>query len=383
MRFAHLGDSHLGRKLAGEDESKQDYYDIFRETINRIIEEDVDFIVHSGDIFDVPNPDTEAMLIFQEGLLKLQEANIPIYAISGNHDLKQRRGFISPLEFYRIFGLHIIDDETTFYEEKDNTLVCGVQYIPAFKKNTLIEKMNELSELVDDYDNSIILIHQGIEEYLPFGSELSLNELPINFNYYAMGHLHYFVKEKYGNGVLVYPNSLGIGHASQDFEEPDKGFCIVTMENGNVDVERIIMGYPRQWTKCELNYDNLDKELDNLFKKVKKLDRKPLLDITIKGGSESSSDVYSIVLEKLDEYALSIRQKYETSDEEIHVDVEEGVQLDARTALYTAVNDKYDNEDVAKFSVQLLDSLSSGDMKEAKSLADEFYDKHYKDSGWE
>ena len=52
MRFAHLSDSHLGYRQFGILEREQDFYDVFARNIDKIIEMDVDFVIHSGDLFD-------------------------------------------------------------------------------------------------------------------------------------------------------------------------------------------------------------------------------------------------------------------------------------------------------------------------------------------
>ena len=65
MRFAHLSDSHLGYRQFGILEREQDFYDVFARNIDKIIEMDVDFVIHSGDLFDNNRPSTEALLAFQ------------------------------------------------------------------------------------------------------------------------------------------------------------------------------------------------------------------------------------------------------------------------------------------------------------------------------
>ena len=76
MRFAHLSDSHLGYRQFGILEREQDFYDVFARNIDKIIEMDVDFVIHSGDLFDNNRPSTEALLAFQKALLRLKEAKI-------------------------------------------------------------------------------------------------------------------------------------------------------------------------------------------------------------------------------------------------------------------------------------------------------------------
>ena len=92
MRFAHLADSHLGYRQYGLIDRETDFYRVFESTVDKIIESDVDFVIHSGDLFENPRPTPRAILEFQNSFLRLKEENIPVYAIAGNHDSVLRKG---------------------------------------------------------------------------------------------------------------------------------------------------------------------------------------------------------------------------------------------------------------------------------------------------
>lgn len=74
MKFAHLADTHLGYRQFGLLEREKDFYEVFDKIIDKIIEEKVDFVIHSGDLFDSARPSPSALLAFQKGLLKLKGA---------------------------------------------------------------------------------------------------------------------------------------------------------------------------------------------------------------------------------------------------------------------------------------------------------------------
>ena len=108
MRFAHLSDTHLGYRDLGILEREEDYYIEFERTVDRIIELDVDFVVHSGDLFQHSKPSTDPLLAFQKELIKLNKAGIPVYAISGNHDSRLRTKAKPPLLLFKQLGLNFI-----------------------------------------------------------------------------------------------------------------------------------------------------------------------------------------------------------------------------------------------------------------------------------
>ncbi|KKL56216.1 hypothetical protein LCGC14_2247600, partial [marine sediment metagenome] len=84
VKFAHLADCHLG---AWRNEIlNQMGYDAFKQAINKILEEEVDFIIISGDLFDISNPKVDVVDLAVKELKKLQDKNIPVYGIMGSHD---------------------------------------------------------------------------------------------------------------------------------------------------------------------------------------------------------------------------------------------------------------------------------------------------------
>ena len=58
---------------------EKDFYEVFELIIDKIIEENVDFVIHSGDLFETARPSPNALLTFQKGLLRLKGAGIPMF----------------------------------------------------------------------------------------------------------------------------------------------------------------------------------------------------------------------------------------------------------------------------------------------------------------
>ena len=65
---------------------EQDGYDAFNRVIDEMIENKVDIVLCSGDIFHSPTPSIRTIVECQNGLKKLSDAHIPFYNIAGNHD---------------------------------------------------------------------------------------------------------------------------------------------------------------------------------------------------------------------------------------------------------------------------------------------------------
>jgi len=84
MKFAHIGDCHLGGWR--QPELKELNFKHFQEAIRRCIKEKVDFILVAGDLFDSPYPPIDTLKQTFEEFRKIKEANISVFLIAGSHD---------------------------------------------------------------------------------------------------------------------------------------------------------------------------------------------------------------------------------------------------------------------------------------------------------
>ncbi|MBQ2962147.1 DNA repair exonuclease [Methanobrevibacter sp.] len=381
MRFAHLSDSHLGSRQFGLLERETDFYDVFAKNIDKIIEKDVDFVIHSGDLFDNNRPSTEALLAFQKALLRLNEAKIPIYAIAGNHDSILRKGALPPQVLFKDIGLKLISDKNPAYNEGP-VLICGVRYVPSSQSRALKNAYDQLSKLADKYLKSILVSHQGIDKWMHEDThEIELSEMPKNFDYYAMGHVHNYVEEDFGKGKLVYPGSMEIWRTSEsneNYRENGKGFVVVDLSYDKPQVERVKIDLPREFYKEIIDYNKFDERLAIIKEEIESLDNKPLLDLTVAGGDFDSAEVYEVINDAIGDSVLNLRPSFKPDkvlDEEKLIDTTK--ILDPRALLQKRVNEKYQNDDVNKLSVDLLDNLSIGRIDDAQFISDRFYSQHY------
>ncbi|HAX51832.1 exonuclease SbcCD subunit D [Muricomes intestini] len=98
MRFFHLSDLHIGRRLHYYNLLEDQRY-ILNEVAGYVEQMHPDAVVIAGDIYDKAVPSAEAVSLFDDFLTKL--ADIAPYAavliISGNHDSSQRLDYASRL----------------------------------------------------------------------------------------------------------------------------------------------------------------------------------------------------------------------------------------------------------------------------------------------
>jgi len=170
MKFLHFSDSHLGYMQYGLYERFVDYFNAFSWALRTAKDLNVDFVVHTGDLFNAPYFKDHDVISRTVSLLNWY--NVPFKVICGNHDLPKNRRFSSLLELL------------------DQVVDC-VEYIPSDIK--CADYRDDYRPLLDNIRYSPILaIHTGVLETAPFAPECLpfeyLNALPVD--YVALGHIH-------------------------------------------------------------------------------------------------------------------------------------------------------------------------------------------------
>ena len=377
MKFAHLADTHLGYRQFGLYEREKDFYEVFEKIIDRIIEEKVDFVIHSGDLFDNSRPSPIALLTFQKGLIKLKNANIPVYAIAGNHDSVLRKNSIPPQVLFKKFGLKVISPINTNYMYHD-VFIAGLPFYSSSQYKNLKNKLSELSKKAASHEKSILVLHQGIDKYFNLQYELEIGDIPDNFTYYAMGHLHNYINDDFGEGKLVYPGSSEVWKTTElgDYRKNGKGFVIVDLGGKKPSVERINIDLTRKKKKKTLEYDNLSNGIEEIKQNIKDLDKKPIINLTVNNVT-STATAYEMIIEELEDLALMVRPKFNIPGEEsIDLIIDKENALGPIEVLSSKL-ESYEDEDITKFAAELYNLLSKDKNEEAKELIDEFYKEKY------
>jgi len=92
MKFFHLSDLHLGKRL-NEFSLIEDQRFILNQILEKIDLVKPDGIIIAGDVYDKGTPSTEAITLLDEFLFAISQKNLPIYLIGGNHDSQERLSF--------------------------------------------------------------------------------------------------------------------------------------------------------------------------------------------------------------------------------------------------------------------------------------------------
>ena len=212
VKFLHTADWHIGRKLQGLDLLVDQEF-VFENLITEIKNINPDFLIIAGDLYDRSVPSKEATKLLQELLVKINiECNIPIFAISGNHDSRERlaigEAWFSKHKFYLHTRLEQAFDKIS-YEDADIYLLPYFEPFEAreyFEDPTLTTHNAATKRVIDEiYKNldtnkiNILVAHTFVSGGLETDSEREISigtvenvavEVFDKFDYVALGHLH-------------------------------------------------------------------------------------------------------------------------------------------------------------------------------------------------
>lgn len=96
MRWMHLADLHIGKKVNGFSMLEDQKY-VLEQVLEIAKEQNLDGMILAGDIYDKSVPSGEAVQLLDWFLTEVVKLELPIYMVSGNHDSGERLSFGSKL----------------------------------------------------------------------------------------------------------------------------------------------------------------------------------------------------------------------------------------------------------------------------------------------
>ncbi len=258
MLIAHLADTHLGKRQYHLEWREQDFYEAFMYAIEQAINEHVDAIIISGDMFDTYKPPNRAIKIARDALKRATDKGIRIYSILGEHDTPKTRDYPPQVLVPEIRLLGINDYMDVIEKNGAKYTIMGIIHHPPTQKglSNLKKKMRKIA--MNAEGKTILMLHQTIINFFKLERGLEIHEIPENMSYVAMGHLHWRKLYRRSNGQLIaYPGSLEITSIDDidEWKKSGKGFYIVDMsgdqpEATKIDVpvtpqEKIVLEYPK------------------------------------------------------------------------------------------------------------------------------------------
>lgn len=276
MKFLHLADLHLGKRVNGFS-MLEDQAHILRQILAILDDEQPDGVLIAGDVYDKSVPSVEAVELLDGFLTELCARGVPVLLISGNHDSPERLAFGGRV--MDSCGIHIspVYDgalaPVTLHDEFGPVHVWLLPFVkPAhvrrwFPDADIESYTDAVAEAVAHMDidtaaRNVLVTHQfvtggarsGSEELSVGGTDNIDSGVFAPFDYVALGHLHgaqHIGREtvRYAGSPLKYSFSEARQH---------KSVTVVTLgEKGDVQVRTVALTPLRELREIRGSYDEL------------------------------------------------------------------------------------------------------------------------------
>jgi exonuclease SbcD len=270
IKILHLADLHIGMEnygkidpVTGLHSRLLDYLTCLDEAIALGIREEVDLVLIAGDIYKNRTPNPTHQREFAKRIRRICAAGIPVFIITGNHDISPALGRAHAVEIFAtldIEGVTIADRPDVHWIEtrKGEVQIIALPWISRqslltkeeLKQASLGEIEAELRKRVDRFIEqsaaeldpnvpAVLAFHGsidgavlGAERSITLGQDMVLARSMVaqsGIDYVALGHIH--KHQSLGeHPPIVYPGSI----ERIDFGEAkdDKGCVIVELERG-------------------------------------------------------------------------------------------------------------------------------------------------------
>lgn len=380
--FTHLADCHLGGWR--QEELQRINFQSFQQAIKYSIENKVDFILISGDLFDSAYPAIEILKETFAEFKKIHDENIPVYIIAGSHDFSasgktfldvlEKAGFVKNVE-------KIVEKESEeetillkpFIEPKTNIAIYGY----GGKKSGM--EIEDLKKIKFESINSqtIFMLHTTISDVVGDIPMNSINKLSLPLaNYYALGHIHQVFDKQESNSIFSYPGPTFPNNFQELADLRAGSFNFVEMIGGKIKIKNMKIPI-KEIVYKEIGLDNGLTATEKIISEIDKLnlsDKIFLLKLTGKLTQGKSGDIRFNEIEefvkKKNSYVF-LRSISSLKNEESEVAIENSdASLDNMEEVEEQIIKEYSEKNPADFNKllhQLMNSLSIEKNEDEKS----------------
>jgi DNA repair exonuclease SbcCD nuclease subunit len=268
FQFIHAADIHLDSPLRGLELPEDAPLDqirgaarkAFDNLVDLAIEEHVAFVLLAGDLYDGDWKDFNTGLFFNQRMLKLKGAGIPVFIVSGNHDAASQ---ISK-------SLRLPENVFVFSTRKPETQILAAIDVAihgqSFASRSITDDLGSQYPPANDNYFNVGLLHTsltgraGHESYAP----CTVAGLKAKgYQYWALGHVHNR-EVVYQDPWIVFPGNIQGRHIR---EVGPKGCTLVTVAAHEVtEVKHIDLDVLR-WLLCRVDVRDC-RNLDEVYERT-------------------------------------------------------------------------------------------------------------------
>ncbi|BDC36021.1 DNA repair exonuclease [Candidatus Methanoliparum sp. LAM-1] len=368
MRIAHISDTHLGYRQYNLYEREDDFYNSLNQAIDKAIEERVDVILHSGDLFHSPTPPIKALFSLKSVLDKIK-GKIKIFTILGDHDKPKRRAMIP----HNVFDIPVLGAFGKLEKVVvDGVLISGISNMKGAATEVLKEEIKRFDTISKGYKKSIFMAHQGIKKFLPFNYELTEDDLPRTARYYALGHIHSRSLERFGNGWLAYSGSTDICSTSEisPWRENGKGIYIIDLTDDDTEIYPVDLDIRAQY---EIDTDNRLERVKEVLKEIPIYNnKKPLLHINIIDELANKREIEKSLNELLKDKIFWYRCIYRSAKER-----DKSIEIKKSFDMKKIFDEYFKDNYLSGLAYDLYNELYLDNIDNAKDTARDYLAKRY------
>jgi DNA repair protein SbcD/Mre11 len=270
MKLLHVSDIHFGVEnysridtVTGLPTRLKDFVDAFDRAIDVALQEGVDAVLFTGDAYKNRDPNPTVQREFAKRIKRFVDKNIPVFLLTGNHDLPgmvTRAHSLEIFETLAITGVQVARGIQLFtiptksgplqiisipWLTRQNLLARDeyrgrtMEELNALMMDKMEGLLNEKIRQLDTSHPSVLAVHATIygasessERDIMLGNDFVIQKSQLgaeHFDYIAVGHIHKHQELVAGDTSIVYPGSM----ERVNFREQDdpKGFVLIDIDN--------------------------------------------------------------------------------------------------------------------------------------------------------
>ncbi|WP_208559117.1 metallophosphoesterase family protein [Marinilactibacillus kalidii] len=243
ITFIHAADLHLDSPFSGLKDIPNNIIEAIKTStfqslatiVQAAIHNQVDFVLFSGDIYDLEDRSVKAQVQFKKEMERLEQTNIPVYIIHGNHDFIGDESLHLALPNNVTVFRTTVETVTLQTKGGESVAISGFSYGKRWVNERMITHYPKRMKAVDFHIGMLHGFQEGLASEHAHYAPFTINELrEKQYDYWALGHIH-TRSQVAAHPPAYYPGNI---QGRNKKETGEKGYLLVELvKNGGETVD--------------------------------------------------------------------------------------------------------------------------------------------------